>query len=95
MESENVKANIKINGEVLPFLLAAEDEPYFREAAIKVNDKLAELKNKYGALASFQKLISTVAVEAMVDALQAHENYTRLKEQIDSRIEQIDSRLGN
>ncbi len=94
MESEKIRANIKINGEALPFLLTPSDEPYFREAAIKINERLAELHNKYGAVANFEHLLSTVAVEAMVDALQADENYNRLRGEIDGRLQQIDARLG-
>jgi cell division protein ZapA (FtsZ GTPase activity inhibitor) len=93
MESEKIKANIKINGEALPFLLKPEDEPFFREAAIKINERLAVLHNKYGAVANFEHLLSIVAVEAMVDALQAHQNYTRLRTDVNSRLQQIDSRI--
>ncbi|WP_341224653.1 cell division protein ZapA [uncultured Arcticibacterium sp.] len=93
MESEKIKANIRINGEPIPFLLSPEEEPYFREAAIKINDRLAVLHNKYGAVANFEDLLSTVAVEAMVDALQAHKNYEKLRNEVNGRLEQIDSRL--
>lgn len=94
MESEKIKANIKINGETLPFLLSPSDEPDFRDAAVKINERLAVLHNKYGAVANFEHLVSTVAVEAMVDAIQAHQNYERLRAEINSRLEQIDARLG-
>ena len=94
MELEKVKSNIKINGENIPFVLVAEDEPFFREAAIKINERLAELQNKYGAVASTEVLVSTTAIEAMVDALKAHQNYQRLRNEIDDRLAKIDGRLG-
>lgn len=94
MDSEKIRANVKINGDPIPFVLAPSDEPYFREAAKQINDKLAELQNKYGSLASSEMLLSTIAVEAMVDALQVHENYERLKEELSGRLEQIDERLS-
>jgi cell division protein ZapA (FtsZ GTPase activity inhibitor) len=94
MDLNKTKVNIKINGETLPFLVGAEDEPYYREAAIKINERLAVLQNKYGAVANFEHLLSAVAVEAMVDALQAHQNYTRLRTEVNSRLMQIDNRIS-
>jgi CHASE1-domain containing sensor protein len=44
-------------------------------------------------VANFEHLLSAVAVEAMVDALQAHQNYTRLRTEVNSRLMQIDSRI--
>ncbi|UBM58936.1 cell division protein ZapA [Marinilongibacter aquaticus] len=93
MSSEKIKANIKLNGEVVPFILNREDEPFYREAAIKINDKLAELHNKYGARASSEVLMSAVAVEAMVDAIQAHQNYQKLRSAIDQKLDHINGRF--
>ncbi|KPM49192.1 cell division protein ZapA [Jiulongibacter sediminis] len=95
MEAEKVKANIKVNGENIPLIVAKNDEPFFREAAIKINEKLAELQNKYGASASSEVLITTVAIEAMVDALQAFDNYQRLQHEISDRLQQINGRLDS
>ncbi|MGR3809029.1 cell division protein ZapA [Jiulongibacter sp. NS-SX5] len=93
MEANKVKANLKVNGETIPFIVAKDDEPFFREAAIKINEKLAELQNKYGASASSEVLVTTVAIEAMVDALQAYRNYQRLQEEVNDRVNQINGRL--
>lgn len=93
METERVKVNIKLNGDIIPFTMHPSDEPFYRDAALKISDKLAELQNKYGAVTKAEVLLGAVAVEAMVNALQAHENYERLKAEVNGRIVSIDERL--
>jgi len=93
METEKVKVNIKLNGELIPFSIHADDEPFYRDAAAKIAEKLAELQNKYGSVTKAEVLLAAVAVEAMVDALQAHTSYERLKVEVGTRLQSIDARL--
>jgi cell division protein ZapA (FtsZ GTPase activity inhibitor) len=95
METNRVKVNIKLNGDIIPFNMHPDDEPFYREAAIKISEKFVELQNKYGSVTKSEVLLGAVAIEAMVNALQAHENYERLKTEISGRLESIDKRLTN
>lgn len=90
---ETVKANLTLNGSNIPFLIAAEDEVFFRDASKILNDRLIVLLNKYGQFASTETLISTIAIEAMADALKAQDNYERLQEELNSKLDQLNLRL--
>ena len=90
---ETVKANLTLNGSNIPFLIAAEDEVFFRDASKILNDRLIVLLNKYGQFASTETLISTIAIEAMADALKAQDNYERLQEELNSKLDQLNHRL--
>jgi hypothetical protein len=69
------------------------DEPYFREAKEILNDRLAVLTREYSAFSSSQKLVSVLAVEALVDAMKINENYQRLKGEVQQRLEIIQSKF--
>jgi cell division protein ZapA (FtsZ GTPase activity inhibitor) len=95
MESEKIKTVLNINGDLYPFRVKREDEPYFREAKDIINERLASLKNDYSAYTTPEKLMGVVAIEALVDALQVNEKYQKLREVAQERLNNIELRFDN
>ena len=93
MEPLKERVIVNLNGEQIPFLVPKSDEPYFREAKDILNDRLASLKSDYSAYANSSKLVSVLAVEALVDALKVNERYQRLKSEVQTRLENIQTRF--
>lgn len=95
MDSEKNKVVIKLAGEQIPFIVDSDEEPYFREANEFLNNRLAALTREHSAHANSQKLVSVLAVEAMVDALKINHRYQLLKEEVKGRIEIIQERFDD
>ncbi len=93
MEAQKEKVVFNLSGEKIPFLVFKEDEPMYITARDMLNDRLAVLKNKYSASANINQLLTVLAVEALVDALKVNDRYSKLKNEIDSRLESFNSSL--
>ncbi|MFN3783265.1 MAG: cell division protein ZapA [Spirosomataceae bacterium] len=81
MESDKKEVvNLILDDKLVPFIVRGDLESYYRTAGELFNNRLAVLKNKYSGLASSNDiLIHALAIEALVDALQADHNYLHLK----------------
>ncbi len=95
MVSEKIKANLNVNGELLPFVVDDYTEPYYRNAAKLINERMSELQNRFGAQANSEKLLAVIAVEAAVDALQANDNYLKLRTTIDKQLDTLNSHFAD
>ncbi|MBK6978139.1 MAG: cell division protein ZapA [Cytophagaceae bacterium] len=95
MESEKTRVLIKLNGEQISFLVPRHEEPYFRDANEILNSRLAALAREHSAFANPAKILSVLAVEALVDALKINENYQSLKNEVQGRLENIQNRFEN
>ena len=93
MEPEKERVVVNLNGEQIPFLVLKSDERYFREAKDILNDRLASLTSDYAAHASASKLVSVLAIEALVEALKLNERYQMLKSEVQTRLENIQTRF--
>lgn len=93
MSVQKAKVNLKISGNVLPFLVEGDSEPIYREAASLINERMASLQNQYGNRANAEQLQGVIAVEAVVDALKAHENYTKLRQSLDTTVDEYLSKF--
>ena len=93
MNAEKEKVIFNLSGEKIPFLVPKEDEPFYAEARAMLNERLAVLKNKYAASANLNQLLTVLAVEALVDALKVNNRYSRLKNEVDQRLDLIKSSL--
>lgn len=95
MEREEAKVVFDLRGEQIVFKVPNSDERYYREANKILIDRLAELRTEYSAFASTDSLISVLALEALVDALMVNERYQKLKIEVNSRLESIQSNFDN
>ena len=95
MESEKTRVVVKLNGEQISFLVKRHEESFFRDANEILNSRFAALAREHSAFANSAKLISVLAVEAVVDALKINENYQSLKNEVQDRLENIQKRFDN
>lgn len=95
MESFDAPVVFDLNGEQIRFMVPQSNERYFREAKEILNDRLAALRTEYSAFASSQTLVSVLAIEALVDALIVNERYQKLKVEVNSRLESIQTKFDN
>jgi cell division protein ZapA (FtsZ GTPase activity inhibitor) len=95
VESQKEKVVFNLSGEKIPFLVKKEEEPIYITARDMLNDRLSVLKNKYSASANLNQLLTMLAVEALVDALKVNDRYSKLKNEIDSRLDSITSSLND
>ncbi len=93
MATEKVKVVFNLTGEQIPLLVFKEDEPFYVEAREMLNERLAVLKNKYSASANLNQLLTLLAVDTLVNALKVDDRYTKLKREVDSRLDLIKSTL--
>ncbi len=93
MVAEKVKVVFNLTGEQIPLLVFKEDEPFYVEAREMLNERLAVLKNKYSASANLNQLLTLLAVDTLVNALKVDDRYTKLKREVDSRLDLIKSTL--
>jgi len=91
--AEKVKVVFNLTGEQIPLLVFKEDEPFYVEAREMLNERLAVLKNKYSASANLNQLLTLLAVDTLVNALKVDDRYTKLKREVDSRLDLIKSTL--
>ena len=93
MSAEKEKVIFNLSGEKIPFLVPKEDEAFYVEARDMLTERLAVLKNKYSASANLNQLLTVLAVEALVDALKVDDRYSKLKSEVDQRLDLIKSSL--
>jgi hypothetical protein len=87
------KVNLKIGGNHLPFLVPEAHEPLYRLAEEMINKQMAKLQNQYGDRAKAEQLQGIIAVEALVDALQAQENYEKLQKEVNSHVDHLTAQI--
>ena len=79
--------NLILDDKLVPFIVRGDQEAYYRTAGELFNNRLAVLKNKYSGLTSSSDiLIHALAIEALVDALQADHNYLHLKNAVEKKL---------
>ncbi len=93
MVSEKIKANLTVNGEQLPFVIDEYLEPYYRNAAKLINERMSELQNRFGTQANSEKLLAVIAVESVVDALQADDNYQLLRKRVNEQLDSLEAKV--
>lgn len=93
MEPKKESVVVNLNGEQIPFMVVKSDERFFREAKDILNDRLASLTSDYAAHASANQLVSALAIEASVEALKINERYQMLKSEVQTRLENIQTRF--
>lgn len=95
MENDKVKFILDLSGHKVSLNILKEEEAIFVTAREMLNDRLTVLKNKYSATANINQLLTVVAVEALVDALKVDERYTKLKSEVESRLDAINNSLSD
>jgi cell division protein ZapA (FtsZ GTPase activity inhibitor) len=93
MSVQKSKVNLNIAGNTLPFLVHEAYEPLYRVAAEMINKRMASLQNQYGHKAKAEELQGIIAVEALVDALKAQENYESLQREVNREIDEIAAKV--
>ncbi|SOE19753.1 Cell division protein ZapA [Spirosomataceae bacterium TFI 002] len=93
MSVNKSKVNLNIGGNHLPFVVPEAHEPLYRKAEEMINKQMAKLQNQYGDRAKAEELQGIIAVEALVDAIQAQENYEKLQKEITSQVDQLAAKL--
>lgn len=86
---EKAAVNLQLNDVNVPFKVPAKLEPFYRDAGDLFEERLAVLKKQYGTSTTTSVLVSVVAIEALVDALMADDNYTRLKVNLENRLNEF------
>lgn len=81
------KVNLNIGGSHLPFLVPETQEPLYRVAEEMINKRMATLQNQYGDKAKAEDLQGIIAVEALVDAIKAHEDYENLQKEVNAHVD--------
>lgn len=88
-EDEKAAVNLQLNDVKVPFKVRKAVEPFYRDAGDLFNERLAVLKKQYGTSTTTSVLVSVVAIEALVDAIMADQNYTKLKVTMESRLQEF------
>lgn len=88
-DDEKAAVNLQLNDVKVPFKVSKAVEPYYRDAGDLFNERLAVLKKQYGTSTTTSVLVSVVAIEALVDAIMADENYTKLKLILETRLNEF------
>lgn len=94
-EEKKEKVNINLSGDVVPFSVPKSEEIFYVNAREILIDRLAVLKNKYAGLANMNQLLTTLAVEALVDALKVDKRYKMLKTEVNQRVENLQTGLSD
>ena len=93
-DSEKIEINLRVLQRVVTLKVQPELEPYFRNAATFVNQRLNFYmkKNEEGDMDILDFLI-IVAIEGVVENQKNQDKYLLLQQDLDKRLEDLSNRL--
>jgi cell division protein ZapA (FtsZ GTPase activity inhibitor) len=93
-DSEKIEINLRVLQRVVTLKIQPELEPYFRNAATFVNQRLNFYmkKNEEGDM-DFLDFLIIVAIEGVVENQKSQDKYLLLQEDLDKRLEDLSNRL--
>jgi cell division protein ZapA (FtsZ GTPase activity inhibitor) len=93
-QEHTFRVNLKVAEKALSFRVGdVTEESYFRIAGELVNNRLAELNKQYGHRMDLQHRLILVAIEALVDAQKAQNNYEKLQTEVEKQLNELESRI--
>ena len=94
MEEEYVGINLMVNGISYPLVVKRSEEPYYRQAARLINDKLLKYKERF-ASESDEKLMAMVAIDIAFRRMKDTNlsGTSRISERLLELTKQIDNTL--
>ena len=95
MDTSKVTVNINLSGDLVPFSVPQQEEKIYVDARDILKSRLTVLKNKYAGMANINQLLTTLAVEAMVDSLKVDKRYLLLKNEVSDRIDKLQTSLSD
>ena len=93
-DSEKIEINLRVLQRVVTLKVQPELEPYFRNAATFVNQRLNFYmkKNEEGDM-DFLDFLIIVAIEGVVENQKNQDKYLLLQQDLDKRLEDLSNRL--
>ncbi|RFS13809.1 cell division protein ZapA [Emticicia sp. C21] len=93
-DSEKIEINLRVLQRVVTLKIQPELEPYFRNAATFVNQRLNFYmkKNEEGDM-DFLDFLIIVAIEGVVENQKNQDKYLLLQQDLDKRLEDLSNRL--
>lgn len=82
MSENTAKVNLRINGVIVPFEVPSELEPLYRKAERLLEQRTVELNKQFALRMTPLQVATTVAVEAMLDALKLQNEYEAFQKEI-------------
>lgn len=93
-DGEKIEINLRVLQRVVTLKIQPELEPYFRKAALFVNQRLNFYmkKNEEGDM-DFLDFLIIVAIEGVVENQKNQDKYHLLQQDLDKRLEDLSKRL--
>lgn len=93
-DTEKIEINLRVLQRVVTLKIQPELEPYFRNAATFVNQRLNFYmkKNEEGEM-DFLDFLIIVAIEGVVENQKNQDKYLLLQQDLDKRLEDLSNRL--
>ncbi|GAB3511141.1 cell division protein ZapA [Emticicia fontis] len=93
-DSEKIEINLRVLQRVVTLKIQPELEPYFRNAATFVNQRLNFYMKKNGeGDMDFLDFLIIVAIEGVVENQKNQDKYLLLQQDLDKRLEDLSNRL--
>jgi hypothetical protein len=95
VESEKLEIGLKVMSRVITLKIQPEMEPYFRNAAQFINQRIDLFTKDHsgGEMDSWDFLI-TVAIEGLVASQKNEDKYKILQQSLDQRLNDLDNRIA-
>ncbi len=95
VESVRIEIGFKVAGRVITLLIHPEMEPYFRNAAHLINQRIDSFsKDHSGGEMDVWDFVITVAVEGMVESQKNQDKYKLLQQSLEDRLNDLENRLA-
>jgi len=93
-DNEKIEINLRVLQRVVTLKIQPELEPYFRNAAAFVNQRLNfYMKNNKDVVMDFLDFLIIVAIEGIVENQKNQDKYNLLQQDLDKRLEDLSNRL--
>ena len=94
VDSKKLEIGLKVMSRVVTLRIQPEMEPYFRNAAHLINQRIDSFsKDHSGGEMDVWDFVITVAVEGMVESQKNQDKYKLLQQSLEDRLNDFENRL--